>query len=167
MGVCNGLEEFQGMPGWLNSSWGYHGDDGNVFHGSGTGLVMDGFEPYSVSDIIGCGLDKQNRIFFTKNGKKLGSYQLGTNDGSVKYLTVHTGCPFSGAMGKIFPVIRMRAGGRVKANFGQSTFKYDLVVSEDISTIKDLESAVKRSMDWYRRKNRSTTTTATTRTVAP
>jgi hypothetical protein len=42
------------MPGWDLLSWGYHGDDGRVFHGHGRG---EAYGPrFGVGDTVGCGV---------------------------------------------------------------------------------------------------------------
>ncbi|CAG8468239.1 2300_t:CDS:2 [Dentiscutata heterogama] len=63
------------LPGWFPGSYGYHGDDGNIFHSQFNGM------PYSTSygkgDIVGCCIDYKIRsIFFTKNGINLGHYKI-------------------------------------------------------------------------------------------
>lgn len=70
VGFCEehfGLDEF---VGWDKGSWGYHADDGNLH-------TVDGDKKYGPkygsADVIGCGVDFNNRTaFFTKNGKHLG-----------------------------------------------------------------------------------------------
>lgn len=59
------------LPGWETNSFGYHGDDGNSFTGSGVGQH---FGPtFTTDDVIGCGIDwTQKRAFFTKNGVLIG-----------------------------------------------------------------------------------------------
>lgn len=59
------------MPGWSKGSWGYHGDDGNIYSEYGTG---SNYGPrYSTGDVIGCGyLGETGSIFYTKNRKFLG-----------------------------------------------------------------------------------------------
>jgi hypothetical protein len=60
------------MPGWKELSWGYHGDDGHVFHNSG--FKSRAYGPsFGEGDTIGCGMrDDGQSIFFTKNGISLG-----------------------------------------------------------------------------------------------
>ena len=61
------------MPGWPGGeyrSWGYHGDDGGIFMGQGEWSVQ--YDKYGKGDTVGCGLDQQRQIFFTKNGTYLG-----------------------------------------------------------------------------------------------
>lgn len=60
------------MPGWADTSWGYHGDDGKRFNNSyGIGMRYAG--TYNVHDTIGCGINmKTGKLFFTKNGVNLG-----------------------------------------------------------------------------------------------
>ena len=60
------------MPGWDSHSYGYHGDDGGIFHGNGS-MIQPYHRPFGVNDTIGCGIDYiQNSIFFTLNGIFLG-----------------------------------------------------------------------------------------------
>ena len=53
--------------GW-SETWAYHGDDGGIYLGSSSPLVIYG--AYSQGDVVGCGIDNQNELFFTKNGKR-------------------------------------------------------------------------------------------------
>ncbi|KAF5842711.1 concanavalin A-like lectin/glucanase domain-containing protein [Dunaliella salina] len=59
------------LPGWDPHSYGYHGDDGNAFQGSGAGRS---FGPtYGTGDIMGALLNRAERtISFFKNGQSLG-----------------------------------------------------------------------------------------------
>lgn len=112
------------QPGWLQGSYGYHGDDGNKFwagqegeddNGDGQSdeaslrTQYDAFGPtFTTFDIIGCGYDNlQNSVFFTKNGKLLG--------------TAFTDVPPA-----LVPTIGL-ASSREKlyVNFGQQPFLFD------------------------------------------
>jgi hypothetical protein len=56
-----------------SSSWGYHGDDGQV-RTSSTLWEPDynKFEGFGDGDTIGCGVDfEKGTVFWTKNGKRL------------------------------------------------------------------------------------------------
>lgn len=127
--MCNGLEELEGMVGWRMSSWGYHGDDGYIFHG---GKAYNfGFDTYRVGDTVGCGLDKNNDLFFTKNGKKLPQSK------------------FRRFLGQLFPCVRMAVGGGLKAEFDHTRCLYQLK-PEDTSTMEDLRMAVELGWEDYR-----------------
>ncbi|KAF0441704.1 SPRY-domain-containing protein [Gigaspora margarita] len=40
IGFCDKVVSLNGMPGWYNNSWGYHGDDGKLFCCSGSGIAF-------------------------------------------------------------------------------------------------------------------------------
>lgn len=61
------------LPGWTLHSYGFHGDDGAIFHGSGN--KFQNFGPkFGLGDTIGCGIDYETKsIFYTLNGSFLGT----------------------------------------------------------------------------------------------
>ncbi len=59
------------QPGWTRSSWGYHGDDGCIYHRNGSGLPWG--PAFGTGDVVGCGLDcSLPCIWFTVNGRFVG-----------------------------------------------------------------------------------------------
>jgi Ran-binding protein 9/10 len=54
------------MPGWEPSSWGYHGDDGEFYSGSGHGTTYG--DKFGTGDVVGCHITVDKGITFTKNG---------------------------------------------------------------------------------------------------
>jgi hypothetical protein len=70
------------MPGWDELSWGYHGDDGQKFHASGTGKAYA--ELYGKGDVIGCTIDQsKGTATFTKHGKDLGEIDCALRYSSI------------------------------------------------------------------------------------
>ena len=66
------------LVGWCNTSWGYHGNDGNLFYDSGRDKPYGPL--FTTGDTIGCCLNfMNNMVFYTKNGVHLGSYYFNTN----------------------------------------------------------------------------------------
>ena len=69
------------LPGWDAHSYGYHGDDGGLFHQHGQMVRKYGPQFGSAGDVVGCGIDyhpkhhnkHQASLFFTLNGKHLGT----------------------------------------------------------------------------------------------
>jgi len=108
--ATEGFSNAEMLPGWDLSSFGYHGDDGAIFHGRGRALKNYG-PSFSVGDTVGCGLDLRRReIFFTLNGKHLGAAFINVDPSLVLY-----------------PTVGIDANATVTFNFGQSMpFKFCL-----------------------------------------
>jgi hypothetical protein len=67
-------QKLRGMPGWCNGSYGYHGDDGSVYSFRLEGRGESYGPTFGKNDVIGCGWNSAaGTIFFTKNGKDLGT----------------------------------------------------------------------------------------------
>lgn len=95
--------------GWDPESWGYHGDDGHSFAGSGSGKT---YGPcFTTGDIIGCGVNfAEQSAFYTKNGKFLGT----------AFTEIDLSKP-------VFPAIGLRTPGEeVITNFGHEPFTFDI-----------------------------------------
>jgi hypothetical protein len=101
------------MPGWDSRSFGYHGDDGGIFHSSG-GMVERFGPTFGVGDTIGCGIDYVAQgIFFTLNGKFLG---YGWKNIGVEFL--HN---------DLYPVVGIDTNAPISLNMGTTRpFKYDM-----------------------------------------
>lgn len=101
------------MPGWDSLSFGYHGDDGGIFHSSG-GMVERFGPTFGAGDTIGCGIDYVAQgIFFTLNGKFLG---YGWKNIGVEFL--HN---------DLYPVVGIDTNAPISLNMGTSRpFQYDL-----------------------------------------
>lgn len=101
------------MPGWDSKSFGYHGDDGGIFHSSG-GMVEQFGPKFGSGDTVGCGIDYVARgIFFTLNGEFLG----------YGWKNVNTEILLSG----LYPVVGIDTHAPISLNFGNlKPFKFDL-----------------------------------------
>lgn len=105
------------LPGWARESYGYHADDGNVFHADGRGKK---FGPtYTTGDVIGCGYNLvEGKCFFTKNGLQLGEAFANIPNNVLLYPTIGLKTP----------------GEEIRANFGQEDFLYD--IDQDLRSLK-------------------------------
>ena len=102
------------LPGWEDSSWGYHGDDGHSFCCSGTGKPYGPI--FTTGDVVGCVINfVSNTVLFTKNGMLLG---VAFSD----FITPSkSGLP-------LFPAVGLRTPGEVvEVNFGSKPFKFDIL----------------------------------------
>jgi hypothetical protein len=108
VGFC--IAEFQAdrLPGWEPHSYGYHGDDGHAFQGSGKGRAYG--PTYTTGDVIGALWNRIDRtISFFKNGVSLG-------------------VAFSDVLeDRLYPTVGLRTTNEeVRANFGTDTFVTDV-----------------------------------------
>ncbi|KAI7907388.1 uncharacterized protein BX663DRAFT_495737 [Cokeromyces recurvatus] len=109
IGFCAATNKLERLPGWDPDSWGYHGDDGHSFAGSGSGKV---YGPcFTTGDVIGCGVNfADNSAFYTKNGKFLGN----------AFTKINLNKP-------MFPAVGLRTPGeQVTVNFGHEKFVFDI-----------------------------------------
>ena len=81
LGFSDGFAHVSDMPGWVFGSWGYHCDDGAKFSG---GESQEYAELFGAGDTVGCGISNGD-IYFTKNGKHLGEFQIQSIVGVGKY----------------------------------------------------------------------------------
>ena len=99
------------MPGWDFASYGYHSDDGSMFHGQGI-PPRRGRPSYGPGDVVGCGLQyTSRRIFFTKNGQFLG-YEFDKVGEDV----VESG---------LYPTVGIDTNCPILVNFGDHPFHFD------------------------------------------
>ncbi|CAM0138250.1 unnamed protein product [Umbelopsis sp. WA50703] len=108
IGFCWQSNLLSRLPGWDDHSWGYHGDDGHSFCGSGNGRPYG--PKFGTGDTIGCGVNFQDMTaFYTKNG-------------------VHLSTAFTNIQGaSLYPCVGFRTPGeQVEVNFGDKEFKFDI-----------------------------------------
>jgi hypothetical protein len=111
------------MPGWDSESYGYHGDDGGIYHGRGVMLSRYG-PSYGPGDTVGCGLDyASRRIFFVKNGVFLGyAFGDGCDDisgggGGLSRRIMDRG---------LYPTVGVDTECPISVNFGERPFMFNL-----------------------------------------
>jgi hypothetical protein len=105
VGVATRSFQFQSrMPGWDQQSYGYHGDDGGIFHSSGG--MLEQFGPkFGPGDTIGCGIDYISKgIFYTLNGEFLGYAWERISDEILQK--------------DLFPVVGIDTNSPIHMNFG-------------------------------------------------
>ncbi|KXJ87623.1 SPRY domain-containing protein [Microdochium bolleyi] len=110
IGVSNKSVPLSRPPGWEPESWGYHGDDGEVYVGANVGKKYGA--RFGPGDFVGCGVNfRTRRIFFTRNGVIQNSGQPAARD--IK--------------GKLYPTIGVKkTGEHIRVNFGHTPFVFDI-----------------------------------------
>jgi hypothetical protein len=71
IGMCCRSTRLDRLTGWEQGSFAWHLDDGFVFESQGQGTNL-GWPKSGTGDVIGCGLDVDGTVFFTKNGSFIG-----------------------------------------------------------------------------------------------
>lgn len=101
------------MPGWDRQSFGYHGDDGGIFHATG-GMLKQFGPKFGSGDTIGCGIDYLSKgIFYTLNGKFLGYAWDNISEAILEK--------------DLYPVVGLDTNCPVHLNWGHSgPFQFDL-----------------------------------------
>ena len=105
------------LPGWDKHSYGYHGDDGQIFSSSGSGCVYG--PTFTTNDVIGCAYNLvDNTCFYTKNG-----FSLGIAFKDIPNLD-------------FFPTVGLQTSSEeLEANFGMEPFVYD--IEGDIQAVRE------------------------------
>jgi hypothetical protein len=99
------------MPGWNSVSYGYHLNDGGMFHEKRL-QPQHRWPAYGLGDVVGCGLEfKSRRIFFTKNKKFLG-YEFSNISNNV----VESG---------LYPTVGVNCKCPIFVNFGERPIYFD------------------------------------------
>ena len=113
VGVATSAFHYQSrMPGWDRESYGYHGDDGGIFHSAGEMLKRFG-PKFGPGDTVGCGIDYISKgIFYTLNGEFLGYAWENISDERLQR--------------DLFPVVGIDTNSPIHVNFGSIPFQFDL-----------------------------------------
>jgi hypothetical protein len=110
IGFCHSSFPFDHQPGWTADSWGYHGDDGMLFHHN---RPQQAYGPtFKTGDVVGCCLDFANALaFYTLNGVDLG----------VAFRVPELGYE------SMFPCVGLHSvGERIRFNLGKEEFRFDI-----------------------------------------
>ncbi|KAJ6877854.1 ran-binding protein M [Populus alba x Populus x berolinensis] len=117
IGFTNHTFKMRRQPGWEANSYGYHGDDGNLYRGPGTG---EAFGPtFTTNDTVGAGINYASQeFFFTKNGALVGAV-------------------YKDMKGLLFPTVAVHSQNEeIEVNFGKKPFAFDLKEYERQETMK-------------------------------
>lgn len=99
-------------PGWRPNTLGYHGDNGHLYLGTGTGAGehKKAAKEFGDGDVVGCGYDPEHQqVFWTLNGE----------------LIAH--CASDVPARSYYPCIALRGQATsVEVNFGSKPFRFDV-----------------------------------------
>jgi len=111
IGICTARAPLNRLPGWSVGSFGYYGEDGLHFAGSGAGVPYGPPFTRQDGDVIGCIVNYLDRtLSYTRNGALIGV--------AVTNLSIEE---------SLYPAVGMRTPGEViEANFGEEPFRYDI-----------------------------------------
>ncbi|KAF8571466.1 hypothetical protein P879_01051 [Paragonimus westermani] len=110
VGLCSSRSSLAEWPGMEANSYGYHSNNGAIYHGSKELNTTTG-PTYGEADVIGCGVNfVTNSVFFTKNGVFMGPITTGKKLPHPVYPCIALAC----------------AKCHVSANFGQHKFTFDI-----------------------------------------
>lgn len=125
LSVC--LAHLAIMPGWINRSYGYHGDDGKKFGARFVGTGTAYGPTFGKGDTVGCGYNPlAGTIFFTKNASMLG----------VAFDNVHEEIP-------LFPCVGLHSPDcRVVVNFGQQPFVFPIARYASANASLDIDERI-------------------------
>lgn len=134
IGVAAKAFQYQSrMPGWDKQSYGYHSDDGGIFHSSGE--MLKPFGPkYGPGDTVGCGIDYVSKgIFYTLNGEFLGYAWKRISDDMLQ--------------NDLFPTVGIDTNSPIHLNFGSAdsgAFQFDLskFIKKDEKPISSMYSMI-------------------------
>jgi hypothetical protein len=123
------------MPGWVQHSYGYHGDDGKKY---GHNATPGEFPVFAEGDVIGCGFNFERKaIFYTRNGSLLG-------DGFTEVADEKVLTPIIGFSNRHDDTVKL------KINFGVEPFTYipaEDAADEIIPNPKALEERERRRVE--------------------
>jgi len=118
------------MPGWDDKSYGYHSDDGGMFHGKDV-AARRGKPTFGPGDTIGCGLDyASRRIFFTKNAEFVG-YEFAR----LRRYVLEKG---------LYPTVGIDSNCPLFVNFGAHPFAFNLRDNQDFAHSSDQLGVLKK-----------------------
>ncbi|KAG5233197.1 ran-binding protein [Salix suchowensis] len=127
IGFTNHSFKMRRQPGWEANSCGYHGDDGNLYRGSGTG---EAFGPaFTTNDTVGAGINYASQeFFFTKNGAVVGAV-------------------YKDIKGLLLPTVAVHSQNEeIEVNFGKKSFAFDLKEYERQEVMKQQMAVDKISL---------------------
>ena len=123
------------QPGWDAHSFGFHSDDGHLFHGSGQHMYSTA-RRFSVGDVVGCGLSllshkalavpnpstRPTSEHFIRRALPASAQVFFTLNGAL------VAAPLAArpALLPLFPVVGLDSPAPVRLNFGQRPFAFDL-----------------------------------------